>query len=275
MRPGEPVFFRLKAPTNAIAGYGFFAVFTLLELQAAWQTFGDKNGDPDVISFRTRIGNYRKTDLISTNANTASLGCTVLRDAVYWPKERWIQWGETEGWSPNIVRGKTERDPARASRLLAEIQFDQMSPPEEFADLFEPRDADERIVCLAETKPRLGQGTFRARLLDAYGRRCAVTGERTEPILQAAHVQPYLGPRSNHPQNGILLAQEIHTLFDEDLIAVMPDDTVRVSSQIRERWSNGRRFYEWHGKTIRLPDDASLRPSQAALEWRSQRRFIA
>jgi len=32
MRPGLPVFFRLKSPNNAIAGYGFFPHFMLLGL---------------------------------------------------------------------------------------------------------------------------------------------------------------------------------------------------------------------------------------------------
>jgi putative restriction endonuclease len=112
-------------------------------------------------------------------------------------------------------------------------------------------------------------------LLDAYGRRCAITGERTEPVLQAAHVQPYLGPRSNHVQNGILMAQEVHTLFDEGLISITPDYKVRVSGRIREKWSNGRRFYDCDGKQLSLPGDASLQPSKAALEWHSKNRFVA
>jgi putative restriction endonuclease len=266
MRNGEPVFFRLKSPINAVAGYGFFAAFTTLDLRMAWQTFGDKNGDPDVERFLARIGGYRDVDLLAPQAASGELGCTILRDAVFWPRERWIPWGELEGWAPNIVKGKTERDAARASRLLAEIQFDQMRPPEDFAEEFEPVEADERTVRIAETKPRVGQGAFRARILDAYGRKCAVTGEKTEPVLQAAHVQPYLGPSSNHLQNGILMAQEVHTLFDEGLISITPDYEIRVSKSIRERWSNGRRFYECDGKSLLLPEDPALRPSRAALE---------
>lgn len=47
MLPGEPVFFRLKRPDYAIAGYGFFAHFECLDLHTTWATFGWKNGDPD------------------------------------------------------------------------------------------------------------------------------------------------------------------------------------------------------------------------------------
>lgn len=41
-------------------------------------------------------------------------------------------------------------------------------------------------------KPRLGQGAFRVLVTDAYERRCAVSGEKTLPILDAAHIGPIL-----------------------------------------------------------------------------------
>jgi putative restriction endonuclease len=273
--PGEPVFFRLKAPANAIAGYGFFAHYSLLSLQVAWATFGDKNGDPDQLRFLERIAVFRKVSLAALRTDASPLGCTILREAVFWPRERWIGWGDEQGWSRNIVRGKTEDDEIRASRLLAEIQHDHLAEPEDLADRFELIDADERQVIAAQTKPRIGQGAFRTRLLDAYGRRCAITGEKTEPVLQAAHIQSYLGPRSNHVQNGILLSQEFHTLYDEGLLAITPELRVRVSPQIRERWSNGKRYYAHDGQPIRLPEVAALRPSTSALEWHLKRRFVA
>lgn len=62
MALGEPVFFRLKSPVNAIAGYGFFAHFAVLDLEVAWQCFGWKNGDPDRRRFLDRIGRYRGVD---------------------------------------------------------------------------------------------------------------------------------------------------------------------------------------------------------------------
>ena len=58
-----------------------------------------------------------------------------------------------------------------------------------------------------------GQGPFRLRMLDSHGRR-AISGERTGPVLDGAHIQPYLGPRSNHVQNGLLLTTDLHALFD-------------------------------------------------------------
>jgi hypothetical protein len=40
-------------------------------------------------------------------------------------------------------------------------------------------------------RPRLGQGAFRVSVTSVYQHRCAVTGERTLPILDAAHIRPY------------------------------------------------------------------------------------
>ncbi len=215
-------------------------------------------------------------DLLRPDAARGSIGCTILRDARFWPRERWLPWGAAEGWHTNIVQGKTETDLNRASRLLSEITLDRSDLPEEFAEEFSLVDVDDRQLVLAQSRKREGQGAFRSRLLDAYGRRCSISGERTEPVLDAAHVQPYLGPRSNHVQNGLLLSKELHALFDDGLITVTPEYRVRVSSKIRERWSNGKRFYAFDGEPLRaLPDSIEERPSQRALRWHNERMFVA
>ena len=273
LRPGDPVFFRMKAPRDCIGGYGFFAHFCVLGLSAAWTMFEEKNGDPDMLRFLTRIGEYRSVDLMDPRAPHEPLGCTILRDAIFWPRQRWLAWSAEQGWARNIVRGKTETDPVRAARLLAEIQYDSMEPPAEFAEEFMPLEADEREFVLARSCVRVGQGTFRSRLLDVYDRRCAITGEKTEPVLDAAHVQPYLGPRSNHVQNGLLLTQEFHTLFDQGFVTVTKDCKVRVSTALGQLWQNGKRYYAYDKAMIRLPEDRSLQPSREALEWHNTRVF--
>src|SRR6185295_7659618 len=125
---------------------------------------------------------------------------------------------------------------------------------------------DERLLVAREVVAREGQGSFRLRLLDAYGGRCAITGEHTEPVLDAAHIQPYLGPRSNHVQNGLLLTKEFHALYDEGYVTITPDHQVRVSESLRADWSNGKRYYPYDGKPmIHLPADPAMRPSRDAL----------
>jgi putative restriction endonuclease len=272
MDRGELVFFRLKRQHAAIAGYGFFAAFHVLSLDTAWELFGWKNGDPDKIRFLHRIGAYRQLDLLDPRAPREPIGCTMLRNAVFWPKDRWLPWGERMGWAPNIVQGKTETDPERVDLLLREVSLD--APEELEMEEFLLVDTDERSVVTASQVEREGQGVFRVRLLEAYARRCAITGEHTEPVLDAAHIQPYLGPRSNHVQNGLLLTKEFHALFDRGYVTITPDYVVRVSPRLRAEWQNGRRYYPYDGKQLEnIPLDARQRPSEAALEWHEQHVF--
>lgn len=274
--PGEPIFFRLKAPTNAVAGYGFYAHFDLLELHVAWDTFGDRNGFVDRYEFLRALGAWRDQEAFAVGADGRKLACTILREAVFWPESRWMPWGDAAGWHRNVTQGATIHDAKLAERLMQQVQLDQHIPPEEFAPEFTLVDVDDREIVAAQRRQRVGQGTFRSRLISAYSGRCAITGERTEPVLDAAHVQPYLGPRSNHIQNGLLLTKEFHTLFDLGYITVTPDHHVRISPKIREKWTNGRRFYEFDGRElVSLPDTTIERPSSAALRWHNERRFVA
>jgi len=274
MSPGEPIFFRLKKPYYVIAGYGFFAHFARVDLHTAWSTFGWKNGDPDKRQFFERIGGYRGIDLLNQSSVLAPIGCTILRDATFWPPNRWIPWGEAEGWAANIVQGKTERDPARAAFLLEAIADDTQSVPGDLVEQFRLLEIDERTAVLREVKERDGQGVFRLRILSAYEGQCAITGEHTEPVLDAAHIQPYLGPRSNHVQNGILLTKEFHALYDAGYVTVTPDHQVRVSERLRSDWNNGSRYYPYDGKQIiRLPTEPAMRPSRDALAWHMEHVF--
>lgn len=278
MTPGEPVFFRLKRPERAIAGYGFFAHFSVLELFTAWRLFEWKNGTPYSADFLGRIGAFRRLDLLDPAVVAEPIGCTVLRDARFWPRGRWLPWGASAGWATNIVRGKAERDAARAALLLSTISDDasRRDVSAELAGEFRPLDPgfDERRMRVAESVVREGQGTFRARLLGAYDGRCAITGEHTEPVLDAAHIQPYRGAPSNHLQNGLLLTKEFHALFDLGYVGVTPDYRVRIHPRIKARWNNGKRFYAYEGAPLAaVPRRAAERPSREALAWHMESVF--
>lgn len=273
MQAGQPVFFRLKNPFNAIAGYGFFAHYRLIEIDFAWELFGWKNGDPDKLRFLQRIGDYRELDLLDPRAPKAPLGCTILREAHFWPRERWIPWGKDMHWHGTIVRGKTEDDAGRIELLHQSMTSDT---PEEFeSPAFVPLEADERKIAMAAQVQREGQGAFRARLLDAYGGCCAITGEHTEPVLDAAHIQPYLGARSNHIQNGLAMTKEFHALFDRGYVTITPNFIVRISPRLRTDWNNGRRYFPYDGqRLVQLPARNQDCPSPDALAWHNKRKFL-
>jgi hypothetical protein len=120
---------------------------------------------------------------------------------------------------------------------------------------------DGRQWLFAAIARRQGQGQFRNDLISAYGGRCAMTGTRTLWVLEAAHIVPYRGKRTNVLQNGLLLRADVHTLFDLGLISVEPSKRkINVSSLIR------RSFYgKLHERPLLLPKMASARPSAEAI----------
>ena len=135
------------------------------------------------------------------------------------------------------------------------------------AGVFDPSgisDARERVF--SSIVRRRGQPAFRQQLLAAYDGRCAITGCNLEPVLDAAHIFPYMGPETNHPRNGLLLRTDLHTLFDLKLIAIdIATMCLVVSSAL-----TGTCYDEYHGRPIKVPEDASRRPSREALAMHRQ-----
>ena len=117
-------------------------------------------------------------------------------------------------------------------------------------------------------RPRLGQGAFRVLVTDAYHRRCAMTGERTLPALEAAHIQRYSEQGPHRVDNGLLLRSDLHHLFDLGYLTVANDYRIEVSRRIKEEYENGRDYYALHGRPLAvIPSSAEDRPSRLFLDW--------
>jgi len=121
---------------------------------------------------------------------------------------------------------------------------------------------------------RLGQGSFRVLVTDAYKWRCAFTGSPVLHVLEAAHIKPFSEGGPHAVSNGILLRQDVHTLFDRGYVTVTPEYRVEVSRRIKEEFENGREYYSSHGNKIVLPDAPNLRPTEDFLRWHNQNVFI-
>jgi putative restriction endonuclease len=129
-------------------------------------------------------------------------------------------------------------------------------------------DGDPQLV-----RPRLGQGTFRIAVSDAYGKACAITNEHSLPVLEAAHIQPYGKHGPHEVSNGLLLRSDIHRLFDDGWVTVTPDFHFVVSRRLREEFDNGKTYYALDGNEIRLPRDPRDRPLPAFLQWHNEAVF--
>lgn len=141
-----------------------------------------------------------------------------------------------------------------------EIESDQEEP-------FNPQNMeDARDRTLRTVVARRGQAAFRRKLIDAFQGRCAISGCDLLPVLEAAHITPYLGPATNDVSNGLLLRADLHTLWDLGLIAIDPDKlTVWVSPTISDAM-----YRSFNAHVISPLPPKHLRPSIEALraQWK-------
>ncbi|MGO7387480.1 HNH endonuclease [Rhizobium ruizarguesonis] len=134
----------------------------------------------------------------------------------------------------------------------------------EAEEQFDPKNIlDGRKRIIASVIRRLGQQTFRQKLVSAYGGQCAMTKCRTPWVLEAAHISPYRGLKTNAVTNGLLLRADVHTLFDLALVAIEPTKLVmRVSKRLE-----GSLYEALDGQPPVLPAKTALHPSMAALKY--------
>ena len=264
LEPGSLFLFKLKRPNNHIAGGGYFVRSSAFPASLVWEAFGSKNGAQDFAAFMAMIRRHAREGA----GPDPQVGCTVLSSPFFWPREKWI--ADPAGWSGSIVRGRYyDTDQADGSRLWSEVQV-------RMADPSEVRDQDARYGTPRIVNPRLGQGGFRVVVTDAYSRRCAITGESTLPVLDAAHIQPFSEQGPHSVNNGLLLRTDFHKLFDLGLVTVTPELRIEVSNRIREEWFNGKAYYRLHGQRLAsIPAASESRPSEALLQWHNENRFRA
>jgi putative restriction endonuclease len=101
-----------------------------------------------------------------------------------------------------------------------------------------------------------------------------VTGEKTLPVLEAAHIRPVAALGQHRVDNGLLLRSDIHTLFDRGYVTVTPDHRFRVSPRLKQDWQNGRVYYQFDGSPIWVPKHEDDQPSREQLEWHADTVFL-
>jgi putative restriction endonuclease len=270
LQPGEPFLFKLHSPKNYIVGGGFFSHFTILPVSFAWNTFGTKNGAQNEKEMRVRIARYRR--VASSLFEDYEIGCILLQSPFFFPEDEWIP---TSDWPANVVQGKSyETTDERGGSIWQQVE-DRVkfykgvdSLPVEVTQMG-PRFGKPQFVL-----PRLGQGSFRVLVTDAYKRRCAFTGSPVLHVLEAVDIRPYADEGPHVVNNGILFRQDVHTLFDRGYITVTPEYRAEVSRRIKEEFENGHEYYSAHGKQISLPEARELHPTADFLSWHNQNRFL-
>lgn len=257
LAPGDLFLFKLHHPQDFIVGGGFFAHASIVPISLAWEAFGQANGTLTLQEMRQRVAKYRSE---KTNVQDDYLiGCRLIEQPFFLPRERWIP--TPADWSKNIVQGKTyDLAVEPGLSIWRQLQTSLNAP-------VMVKEEPARYGSPTLTFPRLGQGSFRILVTDAYERRCAVTSERTLPALEAAHIKPFSEDGPLDVNNGILLRRDLHALFDRGYLTITPQYTLEVSRRIKEEFENGREYYKYQGAPIRTPSNPLFVPSLDFVDW--------
>ncbi len=221
------------------------------------------------------ISSYRK-DWWDENP---TIGCIVLTNPIFFDKRDWIE--PPENWAKSIVQGKSyvTDEPIGQKiwnrvEILLEKYLIHNAIDEGKSQLILEQTAATQYGKDILTKVRLGQGAFRILITDAYLRRCSITGEKTLPVLEAAHIKPYAKSGPHFISNGILLRSDIHKLFDTGYITITKEYKVEVSPRIKEEFQNGKEYYQYHGTALKnLPGREIDKPKNTFLEWHNSNVF--
>ena len=269
LEPGEPLLFKLHSPDDYIVGGGFFSHFTILPVSFVWNAFGEKNGASSEQEMRLRVEKYRHRT-VQTEPTDYLLGCILLQAPFFFDRKDWIP---LTSWAKSIVRGKGyTTDQQEGARLWEQIQQRLVGTRLESV-ISEAAIAEQRFGKPLTVLPRLGQGAFRVIVTDGYNRQCALTGSHVLHVLDAAHIKPYSLGGTHEPTNGILLRQDVHTLFDRGYVTVTPEYRVEISQRIKEEFDNGKEYYALHGAQVHLPVPPPLRPLREHLVWHNEHVF--
>ena len=171
-----------------------------------------------------------------------------------------FQWAITIAFSPD---GKllASGDASAFTEAGGLVRVWRVPEPEVEFDPQEIEDTRKKITALITQ--RQGQTEFRQNLLNAYNYCCCITGCDVEAALEAAHIVPYRGVKTNLVTNGLLLRADMHTLFDLYLLAINRD-TLEV--ELEPQIANSQ-YSEFAGKPISEPTSNSNRPSFKGLQW--------
>ncbi len=276
VQAGAPFLFKLKHPLNAIGGVGFFSTHSFLPIRVAWEIFDTGNGVETFEQFYNLISQLRSKD--NSLAVNPNIGCIVLTNPIFFEKEDWVS--IPENWSNSIVQGKSysTEDPI-GSDLWRKVEnnlskynlYDQKDGAKSQLLLEDPQSHYGQAVL---TKVRLGQGAFRVMLTNAYRRKCAISGEKTLPVLEAAHIKPFAKSGPHFISNGLLLRADLHKLFDSGYITVTKDMRIEISNRIKEEFENGKEYYRFHGQNLNvMPERDMDKPSAQFIDWHNSNIF--
>lgn len=291
---GEPFLFKTKQPKAypgldmpgySLVGGGFFEHYFEMPVSEAWAIWGRGNGASSEHELLQRVQAYRNPKRHEPEPDP-TIGCVILRNIFF--ADPGDELPQPPNWSNNNVTIEGYEIIGRGRKPDSEYVLEAFQLLQGRARVDLVWDTDLRGVQIAWdgpkygspvlTLPRIGQGRFRRAVDEAYAYRCAVTGSRTYPSLEAAHIRDFALEAGTHAvSNALLLRSDVHTLYDRGYLGIDANLRLRVSPVLRAHGWNGVEFYqkEADGFRIAVPDAPHLQPDREALDWHLRTKFRA
>ncbi|MDZ7938187.1 MAG: HNH endonuclease [Rhodoferax sp.] len=122
----------------------------------------------------------------------------------------------------------------------------------------------------ATVQVRVNQARFRKSVLVGYDSTCCISGLQDERLLIASHIVPWSEDANNrlNPQNGLCLSALHDRAYDQGLMTVLPDYTVRVSPKLKAKTADAfmqDALLRFDKAPIRMP--SRFAPAPSFLTW--------
>lgn len=129
---------------------------------------------------------------------------------------------------------------------------------------------NERVV-----KTRYHQPQFRARVIHAYGERCAICRLPFAQLLDAAHIRPDSEGGSAKVDNGLSLCKIHHGAYDSEIIGISPDYKIHVRDSVLSTFDGPtlqHSIKEMHGQSLaQIPSQNIDKPNRDLLAERFEK----
>jgi putative restriction endonuclease len=146
--------------------------------------------------------------------------------------------------------------------------------PANFDVIDELPEIAEGKTLMANIEVRVNQARFRKAILASYNATYCISGLRHEKLVIASHIVPWSQDKHNrlNPHNGLCLSALHDRAYDQGLITVMPDYTVRVSKVLKKNSAHtftNAALLIFDKQPIHLPE--RFRPDPNFLKLHSER----
>jgi len=214
-------------------------------------------------SIAMKLGNLASLDPVIVASGRSGMGNAAALDKRIWQELQ-------ANWDAVALEAAAEYDQLAQSHgaPVDPALLEELPPSEELLILEEGKSRS------ATVQVRVNQARFRRAVLSSYNATCCISGLQNEKLVIASHIVPWSADTQNrlNPQNGLCLSALHDRAYDQGLITVMPDFTVRVSPQVKA--SKGDSFItdsllRFDRQPIRFPE--RFGPSPAFLTWHARR----